>query len=176
MEIIQDIIKIGSVNRPGAKNSCTSITIHDTANKKAGANARSHAKYIKTLNSRTSWHYTVDDKEIYRHIPDEEKSYHTSSTKANENSISIELCVNSDGNFEKTVDNAVWLVRELMSKHKIAPSAILSHRDWTGKNCPETLFEYGWEEFVSRCSEPTGKSGFITVDELKKLGYDGIAF
>ena len=33
-----------------------------------GADALAHAKYIKTLNERTSWHYSVDDKAIYQHV------------------------------------------------------------------------------------------------------------
>lgn len=177
MKIIQDFIKEGSMNRPKAKNSCTFITVHETANTRKGANAAAHAKYIKTLRERTSWHYTVDDKSIYQHLPDEEKSYHTSSSNANENSIAIELCVNSDGDFEKTKENAIQLIRELMKKHDIAPHNILTHRDWTGKNCPETLLKSGWEAFKRKCaSEDTQGKCYISIAELIELGYTGIEF
>lgn len=175
MEIIQSVIENGRINRPKASNSCKYITIHDTANTAKGANAEAHAKYIKTLNERTSWHYTVDDHSIYQHIPDNEKSYHTSNATANENSIAIELCVNSDGNFEKTVENAVWLVQQLMKKHKIPAANIRAHRDWTGKTCPATLLKSGWNDFLKRCANSlpaTSKS--ITIAELKNLGYTEI--
>lgn len=175
MEIIKDYIPSGSINRPQTKNSCSSITIHDTANKKKGADAKAHAKYIKTITDKTSWHYTVDDHSIYQHIPDEEKSYHTSRAIANESSISIEICVNEDGNFADAVTNAVWLVRELMKKHNIAPDNIKMHRDWTGKNCPASLGTEQWNDFIRRCSENETEK-YITIDELRKMGYSGISF
>ena len=175
MEIIKDYIPNGSINRAGTKNSCTSITIHDTANTQKGANAKAHAKYIKTIKDKTSWHYTVDDKSIYQHLPDEEKSYHTSRAIANESSIAIEICVNEDGDFEKAVTNAVWLVRELMKKHNIVANNIKMHRDWTGKNCPASLGAEQWNDFIRRCSEIETEQ-YITLDELRKMGYVGIRF
>ena len=176
MEVIQDFICAGRINRPGSENSCQYITVHDTGNKKPGADAKSHAKYIKSVGERTSWHYTVDDSSIYQHLPDGEKSYHTSKTAANENSIAIELCVNADGDFEKTVDNAVWLVQTLRKKYAIPASNIMSHKDWTGKNCPATLLENGWDEFIKRCTEENQleQSKTISVTELRRLGYTSI--
>ena len=175
MEIIQDIIKKGQINRPGARNSCISITVHETANKKKGADAKAHAKYIKTLNERTSWHYTVDDKSVYQHIPDEEKSYHTSSAEANESSISIELCVNADGNFEKTKENAAWLINHLMEKHRIPPENIYTHKDWTGKNCPATLLSEGIDKFLLCFFEKDIGENVISVNKLREMGYTKIS-
>ena len=177
MNIIQDLIPSGRINRPGTKNTCTSITIHETANTAKGANAKAHAAYIKTIKDRTSWHYTVDEKEIYQHIPDAEKSYHTSRGIANESSIAIEICVNEDGDFVKAVENAVWLVRHLMKKHDIAINNVKGHRDWTGKNCPATLVSAKWDNFIASCAaKEESKSKYITVEELKAMGYEGITF
>lgn len=176
MDIIQDLIPKGRINRPGTRNSCQYITIHDTGNKSEGADAASHAKYLKGLNKKTSWHYTVDDASIYQHLPDENKSYHTSDKAANETSISVELCVNSDGDFEKTVDNAVWLVRELMKRHGIPVENIKRHKDWTGKKCPASFDEEQWKQFLARCvaEEDADTEKHITLDELKAMGYAGI--
>lgn len=146
--ITRDYIPSGSVNRPGTANACTSITIHETANKEKGANAKAHAEYIKTITEQTSWHYTVDDKEAFQHLPDEEKSFHTSSKEANETSISIELCVNEDGDFEQTKRNAIELIREIMKKHDIPIECVFTHNYWTGKDCPATLLEDGLVEFL----------------------------
>lgn len=173
MKITEDLIKNGQKNRPGSRNSCRYITVHDTANKKKGANAAAHAKYIKSIKDCTSWHYTVDDTEIYRHIPDEEKSYHTSDKFANENSIAIELCVNEDGDFEKTLQNAAELVRSLKTKHDIPDANIRRHYDWTGKNCPESMTESNrWEDFLRACRS---EEKSISIDELRKMGYTSIA-
>ena len=65
MNIIKDFIPEGSKNRPMTGNTKKYITIHDTANKEFGANAASHAEYIKTIEDLTSWHYTVDENGAY---------------------------------------------------------------------------------------------------------------
>ena len=162
MNIIRDYVAEGSINRPGTTNSCESITIHETGNPKKGANAKAHAEYIKTITDQTSWHYTVDDKEIYQHLPDEEKSFHTSEKEANETSIAIELCVNDDGDFEKTKQNAIELVRYLMEKHNISIGSIFTHNYWTGKNCPENLLNEGWADFVADINEAGKKEEDIS--------------
>ncbi len=172
MEIIKDLIKEGSKNRPQSKNSCKYITVHDTGNKGKGANAAAHAKYIKTIKDLTSWHYTVDDSGIYQHIPDEEKSYHTSEKLANENSISVELCVNSDGDFEKTLENAAWLIKHLKKKHGIGDESIRRHYDWTGKKCPASLTESAWQAFLLRCKGDEERS--ISIEKLREMGYTSI--
>ena len=174
MEITQDIIKAGSVNRPQTKNSCKYITVHDTGNKNRGADALSHAKYIKSLKEKTSWHYTVDDSRIYQHIPDGEKSYHTSDRKANESSIAIELCVNADGDFEKTKKNAASLVNMLMERYSIPKENIRAHRDWTGKDCPATLRGDAWENFLRMCAEKKTDGKIISIQELREMGYTAI--
>lgn len=175
MNIIEELIPRGRINRPGTANSCEYITIHETSNSDKGANAASHAKYLKGLKKKTSWHYTVDDESIYRHIPDGEKSFHTSDKAVNESSIAIELCVNSDGKFEKTKENAAELVRELMKTHNIPIENVRTHRSWTGKACPAKLLKNGWEEFLEMCKKkPTEK--YVTIDELREMGYTGIRF
>ena len=175
MQIIQDFIAKGRINRPGTINSCKFITIHETANTKRGADAKAHAAYIKTLKEKTSWHYTVDDKSIYQHLPDSEKSYHTSKAEANESSIAIEICVNEDGNYTDAVTNAVWLVRKLMKEYGIGASNIKTHRDWTGKDCPKALVGELWNDFIRRCSA-SEEEKLITIEELRKMGYTGIKF
>lgn len=177
MEITESLIPNGRVPRPGAENSMKYITIHDTANDKKGANAKAHANYLRASEERTSWHYTVDDSSIYRHIPDCEKSYHTSNRSANETSIAIELCVNRDGDFEKTKENAIRLVRSLRKKYGIPPENIVCHRDWTGKKCPARLIDDGLDDFLAACrKEDEEREKFISVSELVEMGYLGIKF
>lgn len=75
-QIIQDIIPKGNNNRPGYSMNPTYITVHNTANTAAGANAKMHARYEKNPNTATSWHFTVDEKEIYQHLPLNENGWH----------------------------------------------------------------------------------------------------
>ena len=105
--------------RPGIKREVKFIVIHETGNPSEGADAKAHSDYL--LNGgegTTSWHYTVDDHEIYHHIPDSEVSWNAGDRRqepgGNMNGISIELCVNQDGDFEKTFDNGARLTAYLM--------------------------------------------------------------
>ncbi len=177
MNITENLIDKGKINRPGTPNSMENIVVHETANKNKGADAKAHSIYIKRLDEMTSWHYTVDDKAIYRHIPDNEKSYSTGNKEANESSIAIELCVNSDGDFEVTKKNAGELICELMRKYNISIENVKTHKACDGKNCPATLLKSGWDEFI-RLIENGAQSPekFITVNELKSMGYSGISF
>jgi len=95
----------------GGNNSKKYIVIHETANTRKGANANAHARLQANGNSRNaSWHYQVDDKEIVQSFSDNSQCWHAGNKYYNENSIGIEICVNSDGDFKKAVDNAVKLL------------------------------------------------------------------
>lgn len=158
--IQQDIIPAGRRNRPGGRNPDVYITIHETGNTDAGADAEAHGKYLAGSAgeaSLTSWHYTVDDHAIVQHLPDNETAYHAgdgADGPGNTQSIGIEICVNSDGDFEKAKANAAALVRLLMAEHSIPLANIKQHHDWNGKNCPATIRATpgAWEEFLALCS------------------------
>ena len=78
MNIKQKFIPAGSVARSGYLLSPRYITLHNTANTSRGANAASHATYLQNSgkNSSVSYHYVVDDKEIYQLLPDNEVAWH----------------------------------------------------------------------------------------------------
>jgi len=158
MRIEQVIIGEERPNRPGIDNPCRYITIHNTGNLKKGADAAAHAAYLQNTDELVSWHYTVDDKEIYQHLPDDETAYHAGdgSGDGNRKSIAIEICVNEDGDLFKAVENAARLAARLCRKHNITPENIVQHNHWSGKNCPEQLRmnkPYSWEVFLARVSE-----------------------
>ena len=148
MNIRQDFLPTSASNRPGTRITATHITQHETANTNKGANAEMHSRYIKGADARSrsvSWHFTVDDTEIIQHLPVNEMGWHAGS-QGNRQSVGIELCVNSDGNYEKAKANAVWLVQRLMNQLNIPLSRVVSHKHWTGKNCPAQLLNQ-WSTF-----------------------------
>ena len=101
--VYTQLIEENTKARPGTKRKIKYIVIHETDNFANGAGAKNHAEFLSNNNTEsTSWHYTVDDKEIYHHIPDNEIAFHAATKTGNLYGIGIELCVNSDGNFEKT--------------------------------------------------------------------------
>ena len=157
--IQQDIIPAGRRNRPGGRNPDVYITIHETGNTDAGADAEAHGKYLTSSAgeaSLTSWHYTVDDHAIVQHLPDNETAYHAgdgAGGPGNAQSIGVEICVNADGDFGAAKANAAALVRLLMAEHGIPLGNIKQHHDWNGKNCPATIRATpgAWEAFLALC-------------------------
>lgn len=168
VDITIDLLGKNKQNRPQTKNTMKYLTIHDTGNTSKGANAKANASYIKTIKDLTSWHYTVDDKSIYQHIPDNEKSYSTSSKEANENSIAIELCVNKDGDWEKTKANGIDLIVYLMKKYNIPISNIFTHKYWSGKNCPAKILKEGLDKFIIKIDKSlNGGDGEMKTKKLR---------
>lgn len=135
------------------KNTREYITIHETANKGVGANADAHANFINNGASET-WHYTVDSEKAVCHY------YHTTSCWAcgtydgNTRSISIEMCVNKDGNYLKTLQNTIELVQKIMKEENIPASKVVQHNYWSGKHCPTLLREgnsgMNWNQFITK--------------------------
>lgn len=174
MEIKQLFIPAGNTKtRPGIKMTPRYITIHETANTASGATAAAHARLQASGNSRTaSWHYTVDDHEIWQSIPDNEVGWHAGdggSGPGNRQSIGIEICVNSGGDFEQAKRNAALLVRHLMNRHNIPISRVVPHKHWSGKNCPARILPK-WDSFINLIKgDGSGAPADSTGPRLLKL-------
>lgn len=158
MKINQLLIpKSKTKTRPGIKMTPKYITIHETGNSNKGANANAHARLQYNGNSRqASWHFQVDDKEIWQSLPTNEVGWHAGDGRGpgNMSSIAIEICVNSDGNFAKARANAAWLVAKLMKDHKIPIKNVVQHHKWSGKNCPQKIRTDGlWSSFIKQVEE-----------------------
>lgn len=135
------------------KNTREYITIHETANTGVGANADAHANFINN-GAMETWHYTVDSEKAVCHY------YHTTSCWAcgtydgNTRSISIEMCVNSDGDYLKTLQNTIELVQKIMKEENIPASKVVQHNYWSGKHCPTLLREgnsgMNWNQFITK--------------------------
>lgn len=121
-------------------NPCNYITIHETANTNKGATALSHGRYMNNGSTET-WHFTVDEHMVIQHFDTRTQCWHCGDGggKGNTSSIGIELCVNSGSDFKKTVDNAVWLIKQLMKQHNVKIDNVVQHNKWSGKNCPSNL-------------------------------------
>lgn len=163
MKIIPMLIPISNkFTRPCIAMEPRFITIHETDNTNKGANALAHAKLQQRGNSRqASWHFSVDSGGmIYQSIPTNEIAYHAGdgSGKGNMQSISIEICVNQDGNFTKAKQNAAWLVRYLMDKYSISLKNVVPHKHWSRKNCPRNILESGWDKFISQINAEGSRS------------------
>ncbi len=149
------LIPSGTEARTGQKRIIKYIVLHETDNTDYGTDAKNHATYLSFNNtSATSWHYTVDDHEIYHHIPDDERANHAANNEGNEYGIGIELCVNKNGDFDQTFDNAAKLVAYLLKAYELDIEDIKTHRDFNGKDCPHIIFKTNrLEEFKNKVEE-----------------------
>lgn len=159
-----NIVKRLSTNRNHYKgvNSCKYITIHQTGNTKKGADAMNHSRYMDN-GSPTTWHYTVDDKQVIQHFMDTVQCWHAGDGMGlgNMHSIGIELCINSDADYLKVIDNAILLVQHLMKKHNIPTSNVVQHNRWSGKHCPQFIRDnyknISWTNFIYRVGKVTNQ-------------------
>lgn len=160
MEIIRKhVVKKTGYCRTGIKaNHIESITVHNTGNASRGANADAHQRYLQNLENSggtyLGYHYVVDDTQVIECLPLDEVSYHCGVPKGNYSSISIEICENSDGNYEKAEANAIKLIRKLLIEY--GPILITSHYNWSGKNCPHKILPR-WNEFLLEIDKEIGE-------------------
>ncbi len=154
LNIVQDFIPKTHSNRPGTPLDPTHITIHNTDNAKAGADAAAHARYVKGPDAQArqvSWHYTVDDRAIYQSLPANEVGWHSGS--GNSKSIGIEICMHRGMDEAAAYDRAALLVAVLALQNGIAvPGGVVQHNHWTGKHCPRVLRDKpdGWRSFLAK--------------------------
>lgn len=144
------------------------VVVHDTASTAGGSNAIAHANYLfnATVSGTklwVSWHYTIDDHDVYQHLPENERGYHAGDGSSNpgegsyfgggnRNGIGIEMSVNQDGDMYRTWQRTAKLVTEILVRNNLPLSQQAYHNDFSGKDCPNTLRNAGliplFEEFL----------------------------
>lgn len=127
------------------------IVIHDTGNRGVGADATMHYKYFNGGDRQSSADFFVDDHSILQ-VNDYTRNFtwHCGDGKGaygitNSASIGIEMCINSDGNYEATVKNTIDLTKYLMRELNIPVERVVRHYDASRKNCPQTMNYNNWE-------------------------------
>ena len=147
MRIDKKLIKYNFSTRSGV--GIRYIIIHDTGNTNKGANALAHYHYFNSGNKKASAHYFVDGEGVIQTVEDYHSAWHCGDGKGkygitNSNSLGIEICINSDGNFESALINTHNLILFLMDKHKICKKNVLRHYDASRKVCPRTMSSDNW--------------------------------
>ena len=128
------------------------LVIHDTGNTNPGAGALNHRNYVENNSRGASAHYFVDDKVIVQYVGDSLAAGSVGDGKGkygitNSNSLSIEMCINSDGNYLKMYKNTVELTKNLMKKFNIPWERVVRHYDASRKNCPGHMSKNNWEKW-----------------------------
>ena len=138
------------------------IVIHDTGNTAKGANANAHFNYFNGGERGASADFFVDDTQVLQ-INDYNTyyTYHVGDGKGkygitNSNSVGIEICINSDGDYNKAFENAVQLTKQLMTELNISAECVVRHYDASRKNCPASMSGNGWalwDKFKEKITE-----------------------
>lgn len=174
-------------NRPKYKLiKLKALVIHWTANTNNGANAIANRNFFNSTTNSCSAHIIIDDKQIVRCLNDNEVGYHVGSTKyttlgtslrggtaysPNYFTVGIEMCVNSDGDWNKTYQNTVEFSAKFLIEHKLTVDNLLRHYDITGKLCPQMMIdENEWKKFKNavqmKINEMT--KPIVPKDELRE--------
>ncbi|MBL7783812.1 MAG: SH3 domain-containing protein [Saprospiraceae bacterium] len=164
------------------------VIAHWTANTGKGANAKANRNYFNNTDRYASAHYIVDDKTIVQCLYDNEVGYHVGANlyKADGNRIKegsltpnyfvigFEMCVNKDGDWNKTYKNSVDLAAFLLRKYDFTVNDLYRHHDITGKDCPKMMLdEKAWQAFktdiekaMADDAQPPVSSGKVNTREL----------
>lgn len=169
MNIIKKQIKYNISKRTQAIKY---IVIHDTGNKSKGADADAHFNYFNGGNRNSSADFFVDDEKILQ-INDytEYYTWQCGDGKGkygitNSNSIGIEICVNSDGNYDKAFEKAIELTKHLMKELNIPAERVVRHYDASRKSCPASMKSNNWSLWNEFKEKLTATTPVIKIQEL----------
>lgn len=145
------------------------IVVHDTGNSGKGAGVDNHFSFFNGADRQSSADFFVDDHKIGQFNPDLKNCYmwHCGDGGGaygitNRNSIGVEICINSDSNYNQAVNNAVELVQYLMRTFNIPASKVVRHYDASRKNCPASMSGSSWSKWNSFKSRLGGSTGTST--------------
>lgn len=178
-KVTKDILPTGRCI-PGGSIKPIKITVHDTGNT---GHARNQHNYLKNnnkasgSNAKASWHFSVDDTDIYQAVATNKKAWHAGNSTGNNTSIGIEISQRTSADAQKKAYlNAIALIKMLQKAYGISDANVVRHKDWTGKDCPYNLNhnKYGmnWTWFKNQLKEvekPMVKTAIIVGNEVDKI-------
>lgn len=163
LKIIQSLIPVKhSKARPKYSMQAKYITVHNTGN--AGATGKQNADYAVNQNEYKSWHFTVGNNEVYQHLPITESGWHCGDGEngtGNRNSIGIEIAEVYGA--DRT---AIKFIAELIKATGISIDKVVSHKNWSGKNCPRLILPH-WDSFIEDIKKEIGDDDNTKVEYMK---------
>ena len=144
----------------------------------AVSTAKNNADYFYSQDRGASANYFVDDTSWWQVVEDKDMAWHCGTTGKyyhkdcrNNNSIGIEMCcIKKNGKLDisdKTIANAIELVKHLMKKYNIPVENVIRHYDVTHKNCPAPLVKdtARWNDFKNKLvDKPT-----LKIEKIDKI-------
>lgn len=144
IEIKQQLVSqsVQNARTYNGTNGRKTVTMHQTGNTNRGANAEMHARLQSNLNPRlASWHIQVDDVVAIQSFPFSARCWAAGDGRGpgNYDSIHIEMTINSDANYKKTLENGAKVAAKVLKDENLTINDLKQHYDWSRKNCPAQL-------------------------------------
>lgn len=138
------------------------IVIHETGGYGKGIDSeRIYSYWNRDPEAKASTHFIVDENKTIQLLELDWLGWHVGDNEgysniSNRNSIGIEICVNSDGDYITARARAIRLVKYLMQELNIDNEHVVRHFDASGKGCPEIMirFPWLWDDFKYQISQP----------------------
>lgn len=169
LDIIEEIVPMANKNvRPGKMRAETKyIVIHNTGMASPVMTASRLSKSLQTSTRQASWHFTVDDREIYQELLLDEIGWHAGTPEGNNYGIGIEMAVYQGIDFNAAMRRTARLTAKLMLQYDLDLGDVKRHFDFSGKNCPQVLIEsHRWEEFL----------GLVEMEYLGQKNFSDVTF
>lgn len=197
------MIPVVNPNRPSTKiapGPHPYITIHETANPDAGADAEMHRVFTHNGGGpeNVSFHFVVDDHEAIQLLPLDTIGWHAGDGCDDYPdgvgqddigcfaSVAIETCVNRDGDWDKTIKNLEDLCVLIITgskdidygdgrtKGRFSPQRLAQHNAWSGKECPRRIRNTDlWPTLVKDISERVNVPVTVYTDPIPVPKFDG---
>ena len=162
-------------NRPGYPMRPEWVTVHETGNSRPGTDAEAHRAFTHAGGGEegVSFHFVVDDHEIVQLLPLTENAWHAgdgADGPGNRTSIAIETCVNSDGDWERTLQNLATLLAAICRVYGWGTDRIVQHNRWSGKDCPHRIRSEGrWGWLIGEVGKRLGQES-APAGDIVQLG------
>lgn len=180
LPIEKKFVRYNYSSAPGRKIEY--VCIHDTGNPGYGADANAHFNYFNGGDRNASADFFVDDTRIVQ-IIDYVNNYSWAVGDGggiygitNRNSVSIELCINSNGDFDKTFVHGAELAAHMLKTLGLPISRLKRHYDASRKTCPNVMSANGWakwNQFVAKVESimngGSSSSGSTTPSESSEF-------
>ena len=170
-----------SYNKTKRSSQPKYIVIHDTGNTGKGANANAHFKYFNGGDRNSSADFFVDDTQVLQvndyytyytwHCGDGKGKYGIT----NANSVGIEICINSDGDYNKAFNKTIELTKYLMKELNIPAERVVRHYDASCKTCPITMSKNNWQLWTKFKEALTVQKELTSINDIIwELAHRGI--
>ena len=148
----------------GGTGKVQKITIHNTddiveAKGTNDAEQYTRATYPNQNMGDSRVHYFIDETDCWQNLREDEVGWHAGDSRGpgNDTTLAIEIIMKGDGSKAdiEAEDRGALLTAILLDRHKLTIDDVVTHKHWSGKNCPIYILPH-WDEFIAKVKKHLG--------------------